>query len=609
MQYHLNCVRTGDPSIAEAAPARPKDKVDVLIVGCGPAGLTLAAQMAAFPDINTRIIEAKDGPLQMGQADGVAVRTVEMFQSFGFADRAMREAYWVSETAFWKPDPANPTAIARADRIDDVEEGLGEFPHLILSQARIHDFYLEIMERSALRLTPDYETRFLAYEKTSDPEFPVTCHLAGPEGEETVRTRYLIGCDGARSAVRTAMDLPLKGDSANKAWGVMDVLCVTDFPDIRLKAVLQSAEGAGLIIPREGGYMVRFYIEMEKLKADERVSDRDLTAEDLIAAARRILSPYTLEVKEVAWWSVYEIGQRLCERFDDGPDPRVFIAGDACHTHSPKAGQGMNVGTGDAFNLGWKLTAVLRGQARHELLETYSAERQALAQELIDFDRDFASAFATKDDAGNAEAFQAIFQKHGRFTAGTSVTYAPSIITGDDSHQVLAAGFPVGMRFHSAPVIRLGDAKPMHLGHAAEADGRWRVYGFDNGSDWVGGAADAIAPFTLGDPDEVIDLRAIFQMPHRDMDFGALHPALRPVKGRYGLTDYEKAFCPDPSADIFDMRGVNRERGALVVVRPDQYVAAVLPLDGDLRGFLAQTLVALYANQAFAAVATHRTLA
>ncbi|MFX6728694.1 FAD-dependent monooxygenase, partial [Acinetobacter baumannii] len=85
--------------------------------------------------------------------------------------------------------------------------------------------------------------------------------------------------------------------------------------------------------------------------------------------ARRILRPHRLEVKEIAWWSVYEIGQRLTDRFDDVPDdesasrlPRVFIAGDACHTHSPKAGQGMNVSMQDAFNLGWKLAAVIRGQ-------------------------------------------------------------------------------------------------------------------------------------------------------------------------------------------------------------------------------------------------------
>ena len=100
---------------------------------------------------------------------------------------------------------------------------------------------------------------------------------------------------------------------------------------------------------------------------------------------------FTWDVKEVAWWSAYEIGQRVCETFDDREAnkhqtqaPRVFIAGDACHTHSPKAGQGMNVSMADTFNLGWKLASVVLGRASEDILQTYSTERRAKAKELID---------------------------------------------------------------------------------------------------------------------------------------------------------------------------------------------------------------------------------
>ena len=141
-------------------------------------------------------------------------------------------------------------------------------------------------------------------------------------------------------------------------------------------------------------------------------SSRNITSDDLIAKARRILHPYTLEVKEIAWWSVYEIGQRLTDKFDDVPAeeiaarlPRVFIAGDACHTHSPKAGQGMNVSMQDAFNLGWKLAAVLRQRSAPQLLHSYSAERHAVAKELIDFDREWAEILASaKGDNKGADA-------------------------------------------------------------------------------------------------------------------------------------------------------------------------------------------------------------
>ena len=384
MQFHLNGFKPGDPEIADASELMAlrtdavPETVDVLIVGCGPAGLTLAAQLSAFPDIHVCIVEQKAGPLQLGQADGVACRSMEMFEAFGFREQVEKEAYWVNETAFWKTDDADRSRIVRGGRVQDVEDGLSEFPHVILNQARVHDQYLQVMRNSPSRLSPHYARCLLGLEidpaaasDDSNRNYPVTVRLERADqahrGQiETVKARYVVGCDGARSVVRQALGRKLTGDSANQSWGVMDILAVTDFPDIRMKTLIQSAdEGNIVIIPREGGYLVRIYVEMENLAANERVAARNITVDRLISAAQRILRPFTLDVKEVAWWSVYEIGQRLCEKFDDVPadrvgarNPRVFIAGDACHTHSPKAGQGMNVSMQDAFNLGWKLASV-----------------------------------------------------------------------------------------------------------------------------------------------------------------------------------------------------------------------------------------------------------
>ncbi|AZO81001.1 MULTISPECIES: FAD-binding monooxygenase [unclassified Bosea (in: a-proteobacteria)] len=624
MQFHLNGFRTGDPAVSEPATDLPASsastslptEVDVLIVGCGPAGLTLAAQLAAFPEITTRIVEQKPGPLELGQADGIACRTIEMFDAFGFSERVLKESYWVNETVFWKPDAKRPEAIIRSGRIQDVEDGLSEFPHVILNQARIHDFFLDAMRRSPSRLEPDYSRRLLDLQIDNASSRPVTVKLErvdpAHEGEvETVRTRYVVGCDGARSAVRKSIGRALEGDSANQAWGVMDVLAVTDFPDVRLKALIQSAgEGTIIIIPREGGYLIRIYVELDKLSENERVASRNIGVEHLIAAAQRILRPYSFEVKEVAWWSVYEIGQRLCDKFDDVPAeeveqrlPAVFIAGDACHTHSPKAGQGMNVSMQDSFNLGWKLAAVLRGQCPPGLLHSYSAERQAIAKELIDFDREWAKMLSAplktseSGDGVDPKEVEAYFVRHGRYTAGTATRYAPSILTGEPTHAALATGLPIGARFHSAPVVRLGDAKPVELGHVAQADGRWRLYVFADRTDPSSGTSRlrALCDFLTDSPssplrrhtrpgddvDAVIDLRAILQQAHRDVAVDALPSLLLPRKGRLGLIDYEKVFCPDfgSGQDIFDTRGIDRKRGCLVVVRPDQYVANLLPLD------------------------------
>jgi phenol 2-monooxygenase len=628
MQFHLNGFEPGDPEIFDRSERFPMsgaqgsvpEEVDVLIVGSGPAGLTLAAQLSASPDIKTCIVEQKSGRMLRGQADGIACRTMEMFHAFGFSERVLNEACWINETTFWKPDDRQPVNIVRSGWVKDVEDGLSEFPHVVLNQARVHDFFLDFMRKSASKLEPYYARRVVAVQPAvacSDSDsaaqrVTVTLQrLDEPhQGQtETIRARYVVGCDGARSTVRTSIGRELHGESANHAWGVMDVLAITDFPDIRCKSLIQSdREGSIIIIPREGGYLVRLYVELTNLEIGERVASRNFTLEELIAKAQRIFCPYKLEVKEVPWWSVYEIGQRLTDKFDDvrGEEiatrtPSVFIAGDACHTHSPKAGQGMNVSMQDALNLGWKIVSVLRKRCPSSLLHSYSAERQAVAKELIDFDREWSALLATTHGEGGAAdpaKTQSYFVRHGRYTAGTATHYGPSILTGKGTYQHLAEGFVIGKRFHSAPVIRLADAKPVHLGHVVRADGRFRIFAFAGAGspatssstirhlcDFLAESQESPVRKYTGrgeDIDAVIDVRAVFQQAHRDLAIETMPTLLLPQKGRYALHDYEKMFCVDIEGgnDIFAMRNVDRETGCMVIVRPDQYVAHVLPLDG-----------------------------
>ena len=316
-----------------------------------------------------------------------------------------------------------------------------------------------------------------------------------------------------------------------------------------------------------------------------------------------------LEVKEVPWWSVYEIGQRLTDKFDDVPEeeiatrlPSVFIAGDACHTHSPKAGQGMNVSMQDAFNLGWKLASVLRKRCPPSLLHTYSAERRAIAKELIDFDREWAALLAsTHDDEGGPDPAktQSYFVRHGRYTAGTATHYGPShphrrthpSASGrrlrDRQALSFRAGHPSRRRqagpprprrqsrmaaFGSSP-LPARTIRPPQLRHPPAC----AIFSPRTGSRRSGNIRRRGE-----DIDAVIDVRAVFQQAHRDLAIEAMPALLLPRKGRYGLRDYEKMFCADLKSgnDIFAMRGIDREAGCMVVVRPDQYVAHVLPLDG-----------------------------
>ena len=608
MQFYLDGYKPGDPDILTA---ELPDAVDVLIVGSGPAGALLAAQLSTFPGISTRLVERLDGPLRVGQADGVACRTVEMFDAFGLSGKLIREAYWVNETVFWRPSKADRSRIERTGRVQDTEDGLSEFPHLIVNQARMQKYLLDYMRNSPTRLEANYGLEFLDLNVETEGEHPVvvTLRKVANGAESTVRAKYVVGCDGARSRVRDSIGAAPRGDFANHAWGVVDMLAVTDFPDIRLKAAIQSAdEGNILLIPREGGYMVRLYVDLGEIDPNKREAFRENTQEMVIETAQRVLRPYTLDVKSVAWFAVYQVGQRVTDRFDDVPAdqadsrlPRVFIAGDACHTHSAKAGQGMNVSMQDTFNLGWKLISVFEGRAKPELLRTYTVERHAIAQGLIDFDKEWSKIMASppkdpnRPELGGLDPaeLQAYFVKSGRYTAGVATHYPPAtVLTAEATHQNLAKGFTIGMRFHSAPVVRLADAKPVHLGHAARADGAWRIYAFADAS---GQRLRKLADFLAESPnspirrftpaganiDSVIDVRAVFQQGHRDLKVEELPSILLPRKGRFGLIDYEKAYCPDlkNGPDIFELRGIDREKGAIVVVRPDQYVSNVLPLD------------------------------
>jgi len=622
MQFYKNGFRGGSPDIKQAAPNRRNrgtnepfpEKVDVLISGTGPAGLCLAAQLAQFPEISTMIVERMPANIIKGKADGINTRTMEMFQAFGFADKVKRETYWVNQTAFWMPDPANPEQIKRAGRVQDVADDSSEMPHILINQARLHELFLEVMQNSPSRLAPDYGWEVLSL--TVDPtteDHPVTVVLKDSTGlywgaTKTVRANYVVGCDGAHSSVRKAIGGVLHGDAANKAWGVMDILANTDFPDVRQKCLISSAsEGNLLILPREGGYLFRMYVELDKLRPEEKAAQRKLTQDDMIAAANRIIKPFSVDVKEVVWWSIYDIGHSLTDKFDDVGDdesrnPHVFVAGDACHTHSPKAGQGMNVSMQDTFNLGWKLVHVLQGRADAKLLRSYTKERLTEAKRLVDTDHKWSrvmSAPTTQAERDGTEEPRIIrqFKENLEFTGGTAVKYDASYLFVTSAHQALATGEEVGRRFHSAPVVRLSDAKQMQLGHVAQADARWRIYAFAGQADsgHSGLAIDKLANWLETDPkspvvkhtrktediDAVIDVRFVFQQTFDQLAYENMSSLLKPKTGSMGLQDHGKVFCVDHKGmgDIYAMRGINRDQGCMIVVRPDQYVAHVLPLD------------------------------
>lgn len=622
MQYHHRGYTSTDPRVNPEKgtgvdrPTDLPDEVDVLIVGSGPAGMLLAAQLSQYPTITTRIIEKRDGRLEIGHADGIQARSVETFQAFGFAEQITAEAYKMNEIHFWAPSQDDPQNIVRTQRKLEDEHNISEFTHLIVNQARVLDYFADVAKNSPTRLTTDYGIEFCDLE-VGEGDYPVSVDIRYTAGkrighERTIRAKYVVGCDGARSGVRESIGLKHIGESSLHAWGVMDLLAVTDFPDTRFKCAIQSFDnGSILLIPREGGYLFRMYVDLGDVAEDDNHQVRKTPLKDIIARANAIINPYKLDVKEVVWWSVYEVGHRLTDRFDDikaGEEalvmPHVFICGDACHTHSAKAGQGMNVSMQDAFNLGWKLGSVLTGRSPESLLTTYSAERQVVAQDLINFDREWSSMMSKKpEDFDNPDELSEYYVRTLEFPAGFMTQYTPSMITSNDDNQALAKGFPIGKRFKSAPVVRIGDALPTHLGHHAKADGRWRVYVFSDQeqealkiwADWLSNNPNS--PLSIytpegTDPDSVFDVKVIYQQAHRDIEISDIPKVFLPRVGPLALVDYEKIYAVQTDDDIYNSRDIDRN-GVVVVVRPDQYVAHVLPLSAtsELADFFAQNML------------------
>jgi phenol 2-monooxygenase len=265
----------------------------------------------------------------------------------------------------------------------------------------------------------------------------------------------------------------------------------------------------------------------------------------------------------------------------------------------------------DGFNLGWKLASVLTGRSPETLLETYSDERQVIAKNLIDFDKVWSTLMAKKpEEFDDPKELGAFYVRTAEFPAGFMTEYPPSMLIGGATHQGLATGFPIGKRFKSAPVVRVADGNPVHLGHHHRADGRWRLYAFPGAAaaaeggdrvfvewaEWLANSphSPVVAHTPEGDDvDSVFDVKVVYPQEHVDVDISTVPSIFLPRTGPFALIDYEKVYAAARGDDIAQLRGIDRVSGCVVVVRPDQYVAHVLPLTAtaELASFFAGNML------------------
>ncbi|KAH8815384.1 2-polyprenyl-6-methoxyphenol hydroxylase [Xylogone sp. PMI_703] len=574
------------------------EQTDVLIVGSGSAGLCAATWLARC-GIPCKILERRSGPMEIGQADGVQCRTVEIFESFGsgLVEKLLGESYHVREVTFWNPTGEN--SIKRSSVTADTAPGLSHQPHVILNQARVNGLLIEAMKAfNGQEIDYGYDIQNVQVDSNtaSDPEaYPVTVTTLLNGEKKLFRAKYVLGCDGAHSIVRKSLGYKMIGDSSDSVWGVMDVYPQTNFPDIRKKAAIKSNNGTLMIIPREGGTLARFYIELPAGTVAKSV-----TLEDLHATAQRIFSPYTMDFAGTLWWSAYSIGQRVADNFSK--DNRVFLTGDACHTHSPKAGQGMNVSLQDGYNIGWKLAGILKNCYGPEILKTYDLERSLVATNLVNFDRSFIKLFQAKvgQNGVTEEYFSEQFKKSGRYTAGITSTYQESQITAtQSSKQHLAKNLTVGMRFPSAQVVRFCDVRAMHLVKALPSDGRWRLVIFagdinvpasakrlEELANYLDSENGPVRKYTSpgSDIDSFIEPIVVLSGKRLAVEQEQIPKFFTPINGPWKATDLHKVYVDDEHYNeghghAYELYGIDPNEGAVAIVRPDSYVSMITALE------------------------------
>ncbi|KAK3937423.1 FAD binding domain-containing protein [Diplogelasinospora grovesii] len=582
--------------------------VDILIVGAGPAGLALA-NWFRNSDISVLLIDKKPGPTPRGQAEGLKSTTTEIFGAFGIGAAITAESWRLEEIAIWGPNADGGCGIVREQVIQDKVEELGKIRETMLQQSRVeHHMLQNILPHNNItikRSTVPVSVTINEDASTSYQDvWPVEVKLARVNEDETaapttngnvdelVRAKYIVGCDGAHSWLRKQLNVALEGDLTDSVFGVMDIVPKSNFPDMRRVCYLRAATGTILLVPRSNKE-VRLYIPVE---SGSTLSDpKDLTFERIMDAARKIIAPYTLEPGSVSWWSAYRVGQRVGSHFSRHNE-RAFLVGDAVHTHSPKAGQGMNTSIQDAYNLGWKLRLVLQNHIRagqQTLLRTYESERRPVAQDLIAFDRGYLKLFAAPSAQFDTQFLQAM-----KFTTGLSIRYPQSCVVQlpkgvtELGPSLLKADLVPGKRLPDFQVVYQADGTTARIHDRMQATGAFRLLVF--AGDIANPAlldclqrlgvylADpsGLGPLTTGGSSAPVEVIVIHCAERDKVELLSLHEVYMPWSDTEGY-DYWRVFADAESVHeghgkVYERLEIQRDKGCAVVVRPDGYVGAVL---------------------------------
>ena len=340
---------------------------DVIIIGAGPTGLSLACQLIRY-GIDFVVIEKNATVTPYSKAIGVQARTLEIYDQIGLADPAIEKGTIASRVRLIEGGE-----VAGEMNLGNFGKDLSQYPYMLMfEQSKNEELLYQYVLKNGHDVSWNTELEHFSQDATG-----VTAQVKLPGGEsQTIRGKFLAGCDGASSPVRHGLGLTFEGSTWERLFYVADARVDWDFPHDALHVCLAKEVFVAFFpMPGENRYRVVGTFPESKNEEQGEVLYEEIEREIKEQAKLK------LELSDVRWFSLYKVHSRRVNKFSEG---RCFLAGDSAHIHSPAGAQGMNTGIQDAYNLAWKLALVIKGKAGLELLDTYNEERLANAERLLE---------------------------------------------------------------------------------------------------------------------------------------------------------------------------------------------------------------------------------